>query len=140
MSKVEHAKLIAQAVHFGQTDNGGKPRYDHVLHVGMQFQDENHQVVGILHDTIEDSVWVDWRMLYNLFDSLIANAVVAVTRLPGELYFKYIERCKLNYIARAVKIADIKHNMDRSRWPEMPDSYYEREIKALKILEGHPNE
>jgi (p)ppGpp synthase/HD superfamily hydrolase len=136
--KIEHAKLIAAAAHFGQFDKGGKARLLHVLHVGDQFQDEKHRIVGYLHDTLEDSPLTSYEGLKEIFGDEIATAAVFITRTPTMQYFAYINYCKQNPIARAVKIADIKHNMDRSRWPDMPDSYYEREVKALKILEQDP--
>jgi len=136
MDKSEHAILVATAAHYGQYDKGGRPRLAHVLHVGNQFEDETHKIVGYLHDTLEDSPLFRYVGLAEVFGDDVGFAVMAITRSNGEAYFDYIKRCRLNPIARAVKIADIKHSMDRSRWPEMPDSYYQREVKALAMLEA----
>lgn len=134
--RIEKAKAIAAAAHLNQFDKGGKPRLNHVLYVGDQFNDETRKIVGYLHDTIEDSKLFTVETLRATFGNEIANAVDAISRRDGEQYFDYIARCGKNSIARAVKIEDIKHNMDRSRWPEMPDSYYKREVKALEKLSG----
>jgi hypothetical protein len=131
---IKRADLLAQAAHFGQTDNGGKPRIEHVRYVARQFAEPENVIVALLHDTLEDSPITTVDCLRDTFGSTIATAVFAITRKKGERYFDYIRRCWLNPTARLVKIEDIKHNMDKSRWPEMPDSYYEREVKALAIL------
>jgi hypothetical protein len=132
--RIEKARAIATAAHLNQFDKGGKPRLNHVLYVGDQFSDETRKIVGYLHDTIEDSKLFTVETLRATFGNDIANAVDAISRRDGEQYFDYIARCKKNSIAREVKIEDLKHNMDRSRWPEMPDSYYKREVKALEKL------
>lgn len=136
ISWMEHAALIAKAAHFGQTDKGGKPRFEHVRHVSNQCPFWIYKIVALLHDTIEDSPLTTIKALRKLFNDEIAEAVDAISRREGEKYFDYIERCKRNSIARVVKIEDIKHNSDRNRWPEMPDSYMKREVKALAILEA----
>lgn len=136
MDKVELAKRLASAVHYGQFDKGGVERIYHVLHVGQQFPAESpHRIVGYLHDALEDSPLLDHNGLYHVFGIEIYTAILVITRLGGEQYFHYIDRVKLNNIALLVKIEDLKHNMDRARWPDMPQSYYEREMRALKILE-----
>lgn len=136
MDKVELAKRLASAVHYGQFDKGGAERIYHVLHVGQQFPAESpHRIVGYLHDALEDSLLLDQNGIYHVFGVEIHNAIMTITRMRGETYFRYIDRVKLNDIALLVKIEDLKHNMDRARWPGMTDSYYERELKALKILE-----
>lgn len=129
-----HAELIARAAHFGQTDNGGKPRIDHVIYVSSQVESEPAKVVALLHDTLEDSPLTTVEALEKLFGSEIALAVFAISRRSGEKYFDYIRRCRLNDIARKVKIEDICHNLNKDRWPEMPDSYQKRELKALELL------
>lgn len=133
-NRVNHAAMIARAAHWDQFDRGGAPRFNHVEYVANQMFEELYQVVGYLHDTIEDSPLTTLSALKQIFGWEVADAVDAISRRNDETYFDYIRRCKENPIARVVKIADIKHNMDRTRWPEMPDSYYEREVKALAIL------
>lgn len=136
MSITTHAKLIATAAHYGQTDKGGVPRINHCAYVAAQMTSEILQVVAWLHDTLEDSPLTSKSALSAIFGEQIAESVDAITRRYDEQYFDYIHRVKADHWARLVKIEDIKHNMDRSRWPEMPESYHEREVKALAILEA----
>ena len=140
MNRLQLANLIAQACHHGQFDKGGVPRFYHAQHVAQSLCEELHQVVGYLHDCIEDSPLTSIEALTEIFGIEVGNAVDAISRRKDELYFDYIDRVKANRIARAVKLQDLKHNMDRTRWPEMPKSYYERELKALKILQYEPAE
>ncbi len=133
--KVTQAQLIAQAAHLGELDKGGTLYIYHPLHVAAQFTDDTYKIVALLHDVIEDSQLTSIDRLQLLFGLEVSQAVDAISRKKGEMYFDYISRCKENKIACAVKIEDIKHNMDRTRWQLMPDSYYKREQKALKILQ-----
>lgn len=135
---IDQARAIADAAHWGQKDKGGKPVIEHVTYVAQRFDAKTqpkHMAVAYMHDTLEDSPLTTCNTLRLMFGDEIANAVLAITRLPGEKYFDYIARCKLNAIARVVKIEDLKHNMQRHRWPDMPDGYYKREQKALEVLE-----
>lgn len=134
MDREMHALLIAEAAHYGQFDKGGRPRFEHVRYVGDRFTESIYRIVGFLHDTLEDSPLTSRSALAEIFGETVSDAVWAITRQGGEKYFDYIERCKQNSIAREVKIQDILHNMDKSRWPEMPESYEKREVKALAML------
>lgn len=131
---IAQADLLAQACHLAQFDNGGEPVINHVRHVAGQFTDLKRHLVGLLHDILEDSPLVNKAGLSSVFGYDVALAVVHITRNKGERYFDYIDRCKTNELARDVKIADLTHNLDRTRWPEMPESYAKRELKALQRL------
>ncbi len=66
------------------------------------------------------------------------RAVCAITKIQGEDYSAYIERVKVNPLAREVKIADLKHNMDLSRLLSVTEKDLARVEKykmALSILE-----
>ena len=128
------ARYIAIAAHIDQRDNGGKPRFQHVEYVANRFAVIPLAIVAYLHDVLEDSTITTKECLAATFGQEVADAVDAITRRKDERYFDYIERCRQNSIARLVKIEDIKHNLDKSRWPEMPASYEERERKALGML------
>ena len=55
-------------------------------------------------------------------------------------YYEYIIKIKENVIAKKVKIADIEHNLDRSRLDSITDKDIKREEKykkALAILKVH---
>ncbi|MDH2272954.1 hypothetical protein [Moraxella porci] len=65
--------------------------------------------------------------------------MLAITKRRGEKYEKYIARVKANPLAREVKIADLKHNLDLSRLTKITDKDIERAKKykmALEFLES----
>ena len=77
--------------------------------------------------------------IYEEFGEEIGKAVEVITK-PRKLdYTKYIEGIKANELARLVKIADLKHNMDLSRLKvvgEKDIKRVEKYRKALGMLEG----
>lgn len=137
MDKVEIARMLCMCAHYGQKDKGGLDYYNHPARVASECQKygEHYEIVGYLHDVLEDSRLIRLQGIEDLFGKGIADALYAITRQEDEKYFDYIRRCSRNEIARVVKIEDIKHNAVRSRWPDMPDGLIERGEKALKILE-----
>ena len=78
-------------------------------------------------------------MIYEEFGEEIGDAVKAITKPKNLDYTKYIEGIKANELARAVKIADLKHNMDLTRLKEVREKdvkRVEKYRKALGVLEG----
>lgn len=64
----------------------------------------------------------------------VGDAVKVITK-SGELdYTKYIEGIKANELARAVKIADLKHNMDLTRLKGVREKDVKRGEKYRKVL------
>ena len=133
------AMAFAYKAHEGQVDKGGVPYIFHPFHVAEQMHTEAEVCVALLHDVIEDTDYTEEDIRKLGFDAEIVDAVVAITKLPGEDYMDYIRRLKQNALARAVKEADIVHNSDVTRLPG-DDKYNDRLLKkyaaAKKILES----
>lgn len=111
------ALQIAAAAHKGQKDKGGNDYINHPLRVAELVEGEEEKMVAFLHDVVEDTrVTLEDLKSSGLSQSVI-EAVDAITKRQGESYHDYIERLIQNPIALAVKIADIKHNVDLSRIP-----------------------
>ena len=74
------------------------------------------------------------------FDATIVDAVVALTRIDGELSDVYYDRVRANALARQVKLADIHDNLDPSRLALLSSETAERLVvkygKALLALFG----
>lgn len=109
---VQHANNIA---HLGQFRRDGVTPYVHhpesvalrVRHHGPDFE-----AVALLHDVLEDNLhWTPTRLLDEGIPPHVVDAVVAITKVPGENYEGYIERVDSNSLARVVKIADIMANL-----------------------------
>lgn len=118
------AKEIATRAHAGQKRWGGEPYITHpdnVAHYVKQFRDE-YIIVAWLHDVVEDTT-VTLDDLRKDFSDEVVNAVDAITKRDYETYARYIERVAENDIAREVKIADIKHNLQSLKKGSMKDKY-----------------
>lgn len=137
-SQVEIAKSIAEKAHAGQFDKAGKPYIEHPAHVAAQVQGDGAKAVAWLHDVVEDTE--------TTFDDLLAAGispqVVGVLRLlthdKNVPYLDYVRALKCNQLARAVKLADLRHNSDLSRLPKVTSADEERLAKyqkAIRILE-----
>ena len=106
---------LALVAHQGQRDWGGFPFILHPMRVGMALYtqyDEIHSVIGILHDTVEDS---EGRVtLADIRDELgheIALQVGRLTRLDGQPYSVYLDQVAQHRTATRVKLADLADNL-----------------------------
>lgn len=114
MSVVSRALLLAHAAHKGQVDKSGQPYIGHPERVAARLSDPTEQVVGWLHDVVEDTD-VDLPQIRMLFGKQVAEAVDAITHRPFERNLDYYARVRANPIALAVKAADIADNADPQR-------------------------
>lgn len=108
---------IAASAHSTQKDKGGSPYILHPIRVMMSLNTEEEKIVGVLHDVVEDSE--DWdfdRLREQGFAEDIISALKFVTKQSdAENYEAFIEKAGRNQIAKNVKIADIKDNLDVMR-------------------------
>ena len=112
------AMKIAYEAHHGQVDKGGLPYILHPIHLAEQMEDEYSTCVALLHDVVEDTN-VTLEDLKKIFPQPVIEAVALMTHAKEEPYLEYVARVKTNPIAKAVKLADIAHNSDQSRIPDM---------------------
>lgn len=141
MSTLERAIEIAARVHEGQRDKAGEPYISHPLRVALGFirtGDEKRAIISVLHDVIEDSSTAAADLEAEGFPSDIVEAVVALSRREGEAYPDFVTRAGANELARTVKLADLRDNLDRTRMSKMPAekrqnllSKYESALRAL---------
>lgn len=125
---------IAAAAHAGQMDKGGQPYILHPLRVMSGCIPLEQKIVAVLHDTVEDSC-VTLDELRDEFGDEIADAIDCLTRRKGEDYETFIDRIAANDLARAVKIRDIRDNMDLSRLGREPtEQDRKRQDKYLSSL------
>ena len=120
-------------------DKGGLPYIGHLQFVSNAFDDEDHKVVGLLHDIIEDTV-VSKTILEELgFPKKIIDAVDILTKKTDD-YYEYIDSIanSNNLLAIDIKLKDLEHNMDITRIINPTDNDYERiekYKKCYKILD-----
>ena len=128
VSKSRLADLLAAYAHQGQTDKAGR---DYILHpraVAARMETEEEKTVALLHDVLEDT-FVTEATLRNLFGDAVTDAVVTLTHREGEDYEAYIRRIGDHPLALRVKLADLRHNMDLTRLPEVTEADLRRAEK-----------
>ena len=129
-------KLIYKA-HGGQTDKSGRPYVLHPIHLAEQMKDEYSTLVALLHDILEDTD-TPAEYLREQFPAEVCDAVELLTKPEDMDYFDYIEKVKVNDLARRVKLCDLEHNCTLSRFDTAPDEYAlarrEKYLSARKIL------
>jgi (p)ppGpp synthase/HD superfamily hydrolase len=142
MSILDTAIALACKVHAGQVDKSGAPYILHPLRLMLSFQHENERIVSVLHDVVEDgNVTLDDLRQLGLSEMVI-EAINCLSKSPGESYEHFISRLSVNKLARKVKIADIKDNLDVTRLHSLNDLDLARVKKyntALRYLLGDSN-
>ena len=116
-SELSRALALAGLAHAEQVDKSGKAYILHPVRVMLRCQPHGDiaQIVGVLHDVVEDT-WVTLEHLRALgFSEEVVAAVDAISHREGEKYFDYIERCSSNHTAALVKLADLEDNSDPVR-------------------------
>jgi len=113
---LERANAIAAEAHAGQVDKAGAPYIAHPRRVSAAVGGAAAKVVALLHDVVEDGPgWTLERLRAEGFPDEVVAAVDALTHRQGEDYFGAIGRAGANPLARAVKLADLADNSDRTR-------------------------
>lgn len=129
---VKKAYEIAREAHAGQVDKAGADYILHPMTVASNVgDDENAVIVALLHDVCEDTD-VTIGELAEVFPQPVIEALRAMTHDKDTPYMEYVAQVKKNPIARAVKIADMEHNMDLSRIPNPSQKDLERLEKKYK--------
>ncbi len=114
VSELLAARVLAQVLHYGQVDKAGRPYIEHVERVTAAVG-LDAAPAACLHDLVEDThVTLDGLAAGGFCTATLA-AVDALTRRDGESYRDYIDRLATNAIARAVKLADLRDNLDPRR-------------------------
>ena len=133
------AMKLAYEAHQGQTDKNGMPYIFHPIHLAEQMEDENTTVCALLHDVVEDSSYTLADLQGMGFSPDIIDALALLTHDKSVPYMDYVRKIKMNRIASAVKLADLRHNSDLSRLDTVDDEALKRVKKyeqAMSILTG----
>ncbi len=125
---------LARTHHAGQVDKAGKPYIDHPMRVMSNLDSVEEKIVGVLHDTIEDTELTLDTLREKGFSQPILSALDAITKRSGESYEDYLQRVMADRLALKVKIADMTDNMDMSRIPHPTGKDYKRLEKYKKTL------
>ena len=126
------AIIIATKAHQGQVDKGGDDYILHPIRVMTKLDTEEERIVGVLHDIIEDTDVTFEDLKVEGFSTEVISALEHLTRGKNEKYFDYIERIKMNSMAKKVKLVDLEDNMDISRIQNPTKKDYDRLKKYKK--------
>lgn len=121
--------------HRMQVDKCGIPYPFHPFHVAESMKDEATVCVALLHDIIEDTDTTAEELASLGFSSEIIDAISLLSHDKNVPYLEYIAKIKENPIAKAVKIANLKHNSDLSRLDKVTENDIKRVEKYKKALE-----
>ncbi len=121
--------------HKDQEDKSGMPYVFHPFHLAEQMETEETTVVALLHDVVEDSDYTLEDLKAFGFSGAVTEAVALMTHADDVEYMDYVRKIKDNPIAKAVKLADLRHNSDLSRLDEVTEKALNRREKYLKAIE-----
>lgn len=124
--------------HKDQVDKSGMPYVYHPFHLAEQMSTEETVTVALLHDVVEDTDYTIQDIIAMGFPASVTDALELMTHEPSVPYMDYVAKLKPNPIARAVKLADLRHNSDASRLEQMDDKMLRRFQKykeAIALLE-----
>jgi (p)ppGpp synthase/HD superfamily hydrolase len=116
MTLLENCIALAVKAHEGQQDKSGRPYILHPLHLMAQMDTDEEMMTAVLHDVVEDT----GHTLADLRDMGLPEPVILALGLlthdkETASYDEYVMQLKPNPIARKVKMADLRHNMDIRR-------------------------
>lgn len=114
---LERAIEIAVEAHRGQMDKAGKLYILHPLRVMLRGKTQDEMIVGILHDTVEDTPVTLELLRREGFSEAVLEAISCITKEPGEEYSHFIDRILTNPLATQVKLYDLEDNLCRERIP-----------------------
>lgn len=107
---------IAYRAHHGALDTSGIPYILHPVHLAEQMTDEYTTIAALLHDVVEDTYVTIEDLRSEGFPEEVLDAIRLLTHEDGVPYLDYVAAIKNNPIAKAVKLADLRHNMDQTRF------------------------
>ena len=136
--QTKRALSLCFEAHKDQRDKSGMPYVFHPFHLAEQMTDEETTVVALLHDVIEDTEYTLADLREMGFEPRVLEAIALMTHAPEVPYMEYVAAIKRNPIARAVKLADLRHNSDASRLDTVTPRDEARAAKyqaAIELLE-----
>lgn len=139
MNIVTISEQIATETHQGQLRNYSKLPY--IIHpkavanlvekyipvINNHYDPDLYKAAAWLHDVIEDTSITREDLISKLsqFEDhmIVIDAVVLLSKIKGQNYVEYLANIRDNLIARAVKLADLEHNMSDLKPCNLLDKY-----------------
>lgn len=138
MTTLAKAFKFAKRAHAHQVDSAGAPYIDHVREVIeltlRQGGDETALIVAALHGTVAKA-GITLHEIADQFGERVAAAVDVLTKRPTVTTGDYLERILEDPLARIVKIADLAHDMDISRFGRIEKKHHDMAERYRQSLE-----
>ena len=128
------AMKLSFKAHKDQLDKNGIPYVYHPFHLAEQMNTEETVVAALLHDVVEDTDYTIQDIIEMGFPKSVTDALTLMTHDESVPYLEYVVRLKENPIARAVKLADLRHNSDLSRLDTVDEKAIARTEKYKKAI------
>ena len=132
--KTKKALKLCFEAHKDQTDKSGMPYVFHPFHLAEQMETEETTVVALLHDVVEDTDYTLEDLKNMGFGEAVTDALALLTHDDAVEYMDYVRAIKGNPIAKAVKLADLRHNSDISRLDVVDEKSLARREKYRKAI------
>lgn len=132
------ALKLCFTAHKDQLDKSGLPYVFHPFHLAEQMTDEYTTITALLHDVVEDTDYTFEDLAAMGFPAEVLAALRLLTHDPSVPYMEYVAGIKKNPLARAVKLADLRHNSDSTRLDVLTPRDIARAEKyqaAIRLLE-----
>ena len=133
-AKTKQAIKLCFEAHKEQLDKSGLPYVFHPFHLAEQMTEENTVVAALLHDVVEDTPYTFDDLLAMGFGEEVVAALRLLTHDDAVPYMDYVANIKANPIARAVKLADLRHNSDLTRVDVVDQKVLNRAEKYRKAI------
>lgn len=136
--KTKKALRFCFDAHIDQNDKSGLPYVFHPFHLAEQMETEDTVIVALLHDVAEDTTYTLADIAKMGFGQTVMDALTLLTRDKDVDYKAYVRAIKENPVAKAVKLADLRHNSDITRLDTVTTEALkrrERYLQAISILE-----
>lgn len=129
------AMQISFDAHKEQKDKSGLPYIFHPFHIAEQMSDEITVCVALLHDVVEDTDMTFEKLSELGFTTEIIEALKLLTHDDSVPYMDYVKEIAKNPVAKAVKLADLRHNSDLTRLDVIDEKALKRAEKYKKAME-----
>lgn len=117
---LESAIKLAVHLHSLQWDKAGKPYILHPLYLMKQVRPVDYKICAVLHDIFKDMklTFIEFRYKYDCPEDIMYTLML-LTRGKNIPYYQYIIDLSKDDRARQIKILDLEHNMDLSRFDKV---------------------
>ena len=95
---------------------------------------EDTTVVALLHDVAEDTAYTLEDLARMGFGETVMQALALLTHDDAVDYMDYVRAIRNNPVAKAVKLADLRHNSDITRLDVVDEKALERREKYRKAI------